>query len=81
MKKTGIVLLIIGIIGLLIFGIQTVQQPETFSFSGINIGVSQVYWIPIIISVIIFVIGVVLLSLKKRAPAYNRRKFNKYSIS
>lgn len=81
MRKTGIVLIILGIIGILVFGIQTIQQAETMSFLGINIGISQANWAPIIVSAIFFVIGIVLIRLKKRAPAYNRRNIHKYSIS
>jgi len=69
MRTAGIVLLIIGIAGLLVFGIQTIQDTETFSFLGIDIGVSQANWTPVIVSAIIFVIGIVLMSLNKRAPA------------
>lgn len=72
MRIPGIVLMVIGIIGILIFGIQAIQQTETFSFLGIDIGVSQANWTPIIISAIIFVTGIVLMALDKRAPA-NRK--------
>jgi uncharacterized integral membrane protein len=84
MKTTGIVLLIIGVLGVLgvlVLGIQNIQQTETFSYFGINIGFSQANWIPIVVFTLIFVIGIVLLRIKKRAPAYNRRNVNKYSIS
>ena len=67
MRTAGIVLLIIGIVGLLVFGIQTIQDTETFSFLGMDIGVSQANWTPVILSGIIFVIGVVLMSLDKRS--------------
>lgn len=67
MRTAGIVLLIIGIIGLLVFGIQTIQDTETFSFLGMDIGVSKANWTPVIISGIILVIGVVLMSLNKRS--------------
>ena len=69
MRIAGIVLLIIGIVGLLIFGIQTIQDTETFSFLGLDIGVSQANWTPVIISGIILVIGLVLMSLDKRGSA------------
>ena len=69
MRTAGIVLLIIGIAGMVVFGIQTIQQTETFSFLGIDIGVSQANWTPVIVSAIIFVIGIVLMSLSKRTPA------------
>jgi hypothetical protein len=61
MKKIiGIILLIIGLLGLLIYGIQAIQDTETFSILGIDIGVSDANWTPVIISAIIFIIGLVL---------------------
>jgi hypothetical protein len=66
MRTAGIVLLIIGIIGIIIFGIQAIQQSETFSFLGIDIGVSHADWTPLIISAFVFVIGFVLMIVDKR---------------
>lgn len=40
MQISGIVLLILGLVGTLVFGIQAIQETETFSFLGIDIGVS-----------------------------------------
>jgi len=80
MRTTGTVLLILGIVGILVFGIQTIQQAETFSFLGIDLGVSRANWNPIIVSANFFVIGIVL-RLNKRAPAYNKRNIKKYTIS
>lgn len=70
MRTAAIILLFFGMIGIVVFGIQTIQQTETFSFLGMDIGVSQANWTPVIISAIIFVIGAVLMSSIKKAPAY-----------
>lgn len=67
MRIAGIVLLIIGIVGTLIFGIQAIQETETFNFLGVDIGVSSANWTPTIISGAILVIGIVLMSLNKKA--------------
>lgn len=69
MRTIGIVLLIIGTIGTFIFGIQAIQETETFSFLGIDIGVSGANWTPVIISAVILVAGVVLMNLNKRISA------------
>lgn len=69
MRIAGIVLLILGIVGTLVFGIQAFQDTETFSFLGIDIGVSGANWTPVIISVVILVVGIVLMSSSKRASA------------
>ncbi len=70
MKIVGIVLLIIGIAGTLIFGIQAIQQTETFSILGIDIGVSDANWTPVIVSAIILVIGIVM-TISSRRSATN----------
>ena len=66
MRTAGIVLLIIGLAGALIFGVQAIQDTETFSFLGIDIGVSSANWTPVIVSAVIIVIGVILMSFSKR---------------
>lgn len=69
MKIAGIVLLILGLVGTLVFGIQAIQDTETFSFLGVDIGVSGANWTPLIISAIVLVVGIVLMSINKRAFA------------
>jgi hypothetical protein len=66
MRVAGIVLFIIGIVTTLIFGIQAIQESETFSFLGIDIGVSSANWTPLIISVIVLVIGLVMMNSGRR---------------
>ncbi|PKP34428.1 MAG: hypothetical protein CVT98_10810 [Bacteroidetes bacterium HGW-Bacteroidetes-15] len=69
MKTVGIVLLIIGLVGTIVFGIQAIQDTETFSFLGIDVGVSGANWTPLIISAVILVVGIVLMNLNKRTFA------------
>lgn len=57
MKNAGIVLLILGVIGSLVFGIQAIRDSETFNFLGMDIAVSTANWTPVIISVILLIIG------------------------
>lgn len=66
MKTAGIVLLIIGIVGALIFGIQAIQQTETVSFLGLDIGVSGANWTPVIVSAVVLVLGLVLIGTARR---------------
>jgi hypothetical protein len=66
MRIAGIVLLTIGMVGIVVFGIQSIQETETFSFLGMDIGVSSANWTPVIMSVIVFLIGTVLISVGKR---------------
>jgi hypothetical protein len=65
MKTAGIVILVIGIIGLIVFGIQALQDSDSFSLLGIDIAVSKANWTPVIISAIVTVVGIVMVSSKK----------------
>ncbi|WP_373493730.1 hypothetical protein [Aquiflexum sp.] len=66
MKIAGIVLLILGAIGTVVFGIQAMQDSESFSFLGMDIAVSTANWTPVIISVILLVIGLVMTTRGKK---------------
>lgn len=69
MKTAGIILLVLGIVGALVFGIQAIQETETFSFLGMDIGVSGANWTPVIISGILLLVGIVMTVSAKRASA------------
>ncbi len=66
MKIAGIVILVIGIIGTVLFGIQAIQDSESFSFLGLDIGVSSADWTPLIISVIVLLVGAFMYSKGKK---------------
>jgi uncharacterized membrane protein YidH (DUF202 family) len=66
MKSIGTILLILGAIGTIVFGIQAIQDSESFSFLGMDIAVSTANWTPVIISVILLVVGLVLTFRGKR---------------
>jgi uncharacterized membrane protein len=57
MKIAGTVILILGITGTVIFGIQAIQDSESFSVLGLDIGVSSADWTPLIVSVIVLLVG------------------------
>jgi hypothetical protein len=67
MKYLGTILLIIGAIGTIVFGIQAVNDSESFRFLGMDIAVSTANWTPVIISVICLVAGLVLTNFGKKA--------------
>jgi uncharacterized membrane protein YidH (DUF202 family) len=60
MKTAGIILLILGAIGTLVFGIQAMQDSKSFSLLGVDVAVSTANWTPVIISVILLVVGLVI---------------------
>jgi uncharacterized membrane protein YidH (DUF202 family) len=66
MKIAGLVLLILGGIGTVVFGIQAMQDSDSFSFLGLDIAVSSANWTPVIISVVLLVIGLVMTSQGKK---------------
>ncbi|MGF1586361.1 MAG: hypothetical protein ACFCUM_13640 [Bacteroidales bacterium] len=61
MRIAGIILFVLGLIGTIVFGIQAIQQSESFSFLGIDIAVSSANWAPVIVSVVILLAGIFLI--------------------
>ncbi|WP_299582271.1 transglycosylase [uncultured Sunxiuqinia sp.] len=66
MKIVGSVLLILGIIGLVVFGIQALNDSETFSVLGAEVAVSKANWTPVIISAFVLLVGFVLTLVRKK---------------
>ncbi len=64
-KVIGIILTLIGLVGTIMFGIQAAQDSDTFSFLGIDIGVSSANWTPVIISVVILIVGLIVMGRRK----------------
>jgi len=67
MRIAGIILLVVGIIGVIFFGIEAMNDSESFSILGADIAVSKADWTPLIISAVILIIGAVMLRSGKRA--------------
>lgn len=65
MKAIGIILAILGGIGTVIFGMQAIQDSDSFRLFGMDIAVSTADWTPVIISVVMLVIGVIMSRSKK----------------
>lgn len=65
MKTLGIILLLLGAVGTIVFGLQAMQDSESFSFMGMDIAVSTANWTPVIISAVILLVGVVLTTRRK----------------
>ena len=66
MKTAGLVLLVLGIIGLAIFGIQALNDSESFSILGLDIAVSKANWAPVITSAVVLIIGLALMAVGKK---------------
>lgn len=61
MKQTiGGILGIVGLIGVIYFGFQYLNDSESFSFLGADVAVSTGDYVPILISAIVLVVGLVI---------------------
>ncbi|TVR76219.1 MAG: hypothetical protein EA412_14115 [Chitinophagaceae bacterium] len=65
MKKAGIILLIIGVIGLAYFGYEAMQESESFEFLGAEVAVTTANWTPVIISGVIALVGLIIFLARK----------------
>lgn len=66
MKVLGNLLVIVGAVACIVFGIQAAQDSESFSFLGLDLAVSSADWTPLIVSGVILVIGILILAVRKR---------------
>ncbi|WP_159520902.1 hypothetical protein [Sunxiuqinia indica] len=67
MKIVGTVLLILGIIGVVVFGIQAFNDSESFNVLGAEVAVSKANWTPLIVSALVLVAGIVLPMTKRKS--------------
>lgn len=66
MRVAGIILIVLGVIGLLVFGIQAANDSETFSFLGLDVALSSANWTPVIISGVVTVVGIILAAMRMK---------------
>nr|WP_321485011.1 transglycosylase [uncultured Draconibacterium sp.] len=66
MKALGTILLLLGLAGTIFFGIQALNNSETFSFLGVDVALSSANWTPVIISGVFAILGVIILTVWKR---------------
>lgn len=64
MKTLGIILLLVGLAGAVIFGIQALNNSEAFSVLGVDVAVSDANWTPVIVSGVVAIIGVIVLAVR-----------------
>lgn len=58
-QSVGRVLTVLGLIGTIYFGIEAIQNSESFSFLGLDVSVSSANWTPLIISVTVLALGLI----------------------
>ena len=66
MKTVSVILLILGIIGVVVFGIQAMNESESFSVLGADVAVSKANWTPVIASAVVLVVGFILMIVRKK---------------
>lgn len=57
MKILGVIILVIGLVGLVFFGIEALNESESFSLFGVDVAVSSANWTPVIVSAVVAIIG------------------------
>lgn len=57
MKILGVIILVIGLVGLVFFGIEAMNDSESFSLLGMDVAVSSANWTPVIVSAVVALIG------------------------
>lgn len=66
MKIIGSILFIGGFVGLIVFGIQALNDSDSFNFLGVDVAVSSANWTPLIISGFVTLIGIILYQLRRQ---------------
>jgi hypothetical protein len=61
MKVLGVIILVIGLVGLVFFGIEALNDSESFSLFGMDVAVSSANWTPVIVSAVVAIIGFVIM--------------------
>ncbi|NCA84819.1 MAG: hypothetical protein EOM83_04505 [Clostridia bacterium] len=66
MKTLGIVVVILGIIGTLVFGIQAMNKSQSLNIFGNEIVISTISWLPITVSIVLLIGGILLLAFTQK---------------
>lgn len=67
MKIVGTILIVLGIIGLLVFGIQAINQSEHVELFGIQLAASSANWTPVIISGLVTIAGIIFAAMGRKS--------------
>jgi len=62
MKILGIVIVVLGLIGTFAFGIQAMNRTHSLNIFGNEIAFSSVSWLPITVSIVLLIGGILLLA-------------------
>lgn len=59
--------MVVGLIGVVVFGIQAFNDSESLNVLGVDVAVSSANWTPLIISGLVLVVGIFMSSKRKTA--------------
>lgn len=65
-KGIGILLTLVGLVATVITGMNALDQSDSFSVLGVDVVVSQADYLPVIISAVVLIIGVIIWSGSKK---------------
>lgn len=66
MRKIGLLIVLVGLVGLIYFGYNAMQASESFNILGVDVAVSNADWTPVIFSGVVFVVGFILALVGKK---------------
>ena len=66
MKYLGIAFIILGLIGTIFFGVQAMNDSESFQALGAEVMVSSANWTPVIVSGAVLVLGVIMMIFRRK---------------
>lgn len=67
MKIVGTILIVLGVIGLLVFGIQAINKSETLQVFGLELAASSANWTPVIISGLVTMAGIIFAAMGRKS--------------
>lgn len=65
MKAIGIILTAAGLLGIIFFGLQAIDESESFNLFGLDIAVSSADWTPLIVSAVVTIAGIFVYRMKR----------------
>lgn len=66
MKTLGIIIVLLGIVGTIVFGIQAMNRSQSLNIFGNEIVISSISWLPITVSIILLIGGILLLAFAQK---------------
>ena len=69
MKITGIIIVILGVLGTFYFGIMAMNNQSIINLFGAELNISSISWLPITVSIIMLIGGILLMAFSRNDKA------------